>query len=389
MKVWNAIFNLFAVLIIAIMIIVINKIETTNLKQFEEVRMSYAIDYATEAAFRSCISTDTVGTDYIESGLEEVRVNPTLVLDTFCNVLCMSYDLSRGDENFNLIKQSIATSVLCGIDGYYVLEPVEVDTDPYDVVLGGEYDLKWGIKRPYLLRTDEDRLFALNIVNEQTIEYNMDRTAAPPEIDPSGNVLINDDAPALVFRTEYDEGGVGAESVDDLNPGSASYGPTGITEEMKLQAVSEMITEDINIAINKRNLNTTGTKTNSFYMPASNSLTAINQIKSPTLIVLFQDSEFLNGYHLDAVSVGGNRVRVRTHVIGFTIPSSEDPTEEYYCFAGQQLGEDKYGETKPAIQIIARFDTMHEAAEAGFSPHFYFLNEPIFKEDKNTVTILH
>ena len=90
-----------------------------------------------------------------------------------------------------------------------------------------------------------------------------------------------------------------------------------------------------------------------------------------------------------SVSVGGNRVRVRTHVIGFTIPSSEDPTEEYYCFAGQQLGEDKYGETKPAIQIIARFDTMHEAAEAGFSPHFYFLNEPIFKEDKNTVTILH
>lgn len=389
MKVWNAIFNLFAVLIIAMMIIVINKIEATNLKQFEEVRMSYAIDYATEAAFRSCISTDTVGTDYIESGLEEVRVNPTLALDTFCNVLCMSYDLSRGDENFNLIKQSIATSVLCGIDGYYVLEPIEIDTDPYDVVLGGEYDLKWGIKRPYLLRTDENRLFALNIVNEQTIEYNMDRTAAPPEIDPNGNALINDDAPALIFRTKYDEGGAGAESVDDLNPGSASYGPTGITEEMKLQAVSEMITEDINIAINKRNLNTTGTKTNSFYMPASNSLTAINQIKSPTLIVLFQDSEFLNGYHLDAVSVGGNRVRVRTQVIGFTIPDSEDPTEEYYCFAGQQLGKDKYGETKPAIQIIARFDTMHEAAEAGFSPHFYFLNEPIFKEDKNTVTILH
>lgn len=371
------------------MIVVINKIEATNLKQFEEVRMSYAIDYATEAAFRSCISTDTVGTDYIESGLEEVRVNPSMVLDTFCNILCLSYDLSRGEENFDLIKQSIATSVLCGIDGYYILENVEVDTDPYDSMLGGEYDLKWGIKQPYLLTTDENRLFALNIVNEQTIEYNMDRTPAPSKTDPSGNVLPNEDTPALIFRNSYDEGGLGAECVEEVNPNSPSYGPTGITEEMKLRAVSESITSGMNIAINKRNLNTTGDKTSSFYMPASSSLTAINQIKSPTLIVVFQDSEFLNGYNLDAVSVGGNRVRVRTHVIGFTIPNSEDPTEKYYCFAGQQLGKDKYGNTKPTINIVARFDTMHEAAVAGYSPHFYFLNEPVFKEDKNTVTILH
>ena len=89
MKVWSSIFNLIAVLIIAIMLIVVNKISDTNARQFEEIRLSYAVDYAVEAAFRSAIATDTIGTDYVEGGLEEVKLNPTLILDTFDNILCL------------------------------------------------------------------------------------------------------------------------------------------------------------------------------------------------------------------------------------------------------------------------------------------------------------
>ena len=68
MKVWSAIFNLIAVVIIAIMLLVINNIDEVNHRQFEEIRLSYAIDYAVEAAFRAAVDTDSIGTDYSNGG---------------------------------------------------------------------------------------------------------------------------------------------------------------------------------------------------------------------------------------------------------------------------------------------------------------------------------
>lgn len=351
MKVWSSIFNLIAVLIIAVMLMVVNKIEDTNARQFEEIRLSYAVDYAVEAAFRSSIATDTIGTDYVQGGLEEVKLNPTLVLDTFYNLMCLSYDLSTSEENFAKLEQSIATSVLCAIDGYYVLENMEVDKNPYDVVVGGEYALQWGIKRPYLVYSEDgNRLFAVNLVNEKSIEYIKEVDQKP--LKPTDAV----GAP-LLYRYTY-----ASNTGEDVGKGE-----TGLTKDSVKQSISKLLTEDINFAIHSRNINTTGTQISSFYMPASSSLTAINNIKSPTLIVIFEDSSFLNGYKMDVVSVGGTRVKVKSNVIGFRETGSDDL---YYCYAGQQLGE-------KGITIVKRFNSLHDAAMEGYKPHFVFLNKPL------------
>lgn len=357
MKVWSAIFNIIAVIIIAMIIIVINKIDATNQRQFEEIRLSYAVDYAVEASFRASIATDSIGTDYVAGGLEEVKLNPTLVLDTFYNVLSLSYDKSMSEDNFEKIKQSIVTGVMCAVDGYYILEEVEVDNNPYDVIIGGEYDLRWGVKRPYLVYNEiGDRLFAANLVNQKTIEY----------IPKEKQILVKptDDLPSsLIYRATYN-----SDTGDDIGKGT-----TGLTSEIVKHSISKLITEDINYAIHIRNLNTTNKKINSFYLPTSESMTAINELKSPSIILLFQDSSFLNGYNLDVTSVGGTRVKTKSNVIGFTIAGS---SELYYCYAGQQLGKDKEGNQKRSINIVARFDTLHEAALAGYKPHFDFLSYP-------------
>ena len=347
MKVWSAIFNLIAVVIIAIMLLVINNIDEVNRRQFEEIRLSYAIDYAVEAAFRAAVDTDSIGTDYSNGGLEEVKVNPTMILSTFYNVLAKSYDITLNDDMLAKMEQSIATGVLCAVDGYYVLETVEKDSNPYDYNIGGEYGLIWGVKRPYIVYADNgNRLFTTNIVNQKWAEY------IPP--------ARQEENAAIITGKDYTDARLGGV----------------LTEERVKQSISKLITEDINFSINERNIALTETKINSFYIPSSSSLTAVNNIKSPTLIIIFQDSTFLNGYDMDVVSIGGARVRVRAQVLGFTIVG--DPSgEKYYCYAGQQLGEYfKTGERKPEINIVERLSNMHQAAKKGYSPHLMFLQEP-------------
>ena len=339
MKVWSAIFNMIAIIIIAIMLIVFYKIEDTNARQFEEARLAQAIDYAVEGAFRAAVATDSISTDYTNGGLEEVQLNPSQIMDTFYNLVCLNYDMVNSVENKGRIENSVATAVLCCIDGYYILESTEIDSNPMDVIIGGEYKLKWGYKRPYLVYSQNNtRLFTANLVNEKTLEYQVGQT--------------------YLSRQSFDS----SKGEDQGLP------HTGLTREIVDNAISKLITEDINYAIHTRNINSTNNKMRSFYLPSGDTMTAINQIKSPSLIIIFQDSSFLNGYDIDISSVGGARVKVKSSVVGFTV--SGDSTK-YYCYAGQQLEE-------TGVTVVERFDSLHEAAMAGFHPHIDWLRKPSF-----------
>ena len=249
-----------------------------------------------------------------------------------------------------------ATSVLCAIDGYYVLETTEVDSNPYDAVIGGEFELQWGVKRPYIAYSENgERLFAVNLVNEKSIEYIKEAEQLPATPDDSVGE-------PLIYRKTY-----ASNTGDDVGKS-----PTGLTKESVKQAISKLITEDINFAIHSRNIANMNKQMKSFYMPASSSLTAINELKSPTLIVFFQDSSFLNGYNMDVTSVGGTRVKVKSKVIGFKMGNIY-----YYFYAEQLLGEPGYTDIDDKDKEL--FNSLHEAAMAGYKPHFVFLNKPLNK----------
>ena len=231
MKVWSAIFNLIAVFVIALMILAIQKMDAVNDRTFEEVRLSYAIDYAVEAAFRATISTDTIGTDYANEGMKEVQLNPAMALPTFYNILALSYDMSLSEAVKAKMEQSIATGFICAVDGYYILEPIEVDTNPYDHEIGGEYRLAFGMKRPYIVYADDPglgangkRLYAINLVNEKNVEYIPEK-------------FVNTDEANTEPLFERDE-----------------YAGTLLTKELVKASISKWLTEDITIAINARNM---------------------------------------------------------------------------------------------------------------------------------------
>lgn len=373
MKVWNALFNFIGVLIVAFMIMVINNLEEVNQMNFEEVRLAQAVDYANEGAFRIVVESDSIGTDYTDGGLEEIKINPSGVVDAFSNIMCLSYDMALSEENIDMISQSIVTGVMCAVDGYYILEEFEIDNDPTDAIIGGEFELRWGVKRPYIVYSEgfndgEQRMFAVNLVNEKSIEY-------LPESEQARYAEPFTLGEALVYRMTYaaDEG----EDLDENKGPVGFYDNTLPSLEADKQAwaysrseIGKLLTKDISIAVNARNIRSTGRKVKQFYMPSAESFTGISHIKSPTLILIFQDSKFLNGYSLDAVSVGGHRVKVASKVIGFT-----QNNEDYYCFAGQQLKKD--GVTKEdGVEGERLFKNIHEAAKAGYKPHMAFLKKP-------------
>ena len=381
MKVWNALFNFIGVLIVAFMIMVINNLEEVNQMNFEEVRLAQAVDYANEGAFRIVVESDSIGTDYTDGGLEEIKINPSGVVDAFSNIMCLSYDMSLSEENIDMISQSIVTGVMCAVDGYYILEEFEIDNDPTDSVIGGEFELRWGVKRPYIVYSEgfndgEQRMFAVNLVNEKSIEY-------LPESEQARYAEPFTLGEALVYRMTYD-GALREKKGEDWDEGK---GPVGFYDNTlsydeadekawaySRSEIGKLLTNDIAIAVNARNIRSRGNEVKQFYMPSTESFTGISHIKSPTLILIFQDSKFLNGYSLDAVSVGGHRVKVASKVIGFT-QTINGKSENYYCFAGQQLKKD--GVTKEdGVGDERLFKNIHEAAKAGYKPHMAFLKKP-------------
>lgn len=337
MKVWSVIFNIIAVVLILLMLTVFNQMLTTNERQFEQIRLSYAVDYAVDAALSAGVHAGSNRVD-AAAGLDAIQVNMNNLLPTFDNLMALSYDMSLDDDSFISIEQSIATGILCTTNGYYVLEQYEVDRTPYDINIGGEYELLWGLKRPYLCYTDDGRLFSLNLINEQNTEF------LSEEIEEYG----------VQTRLQHNDSFVG----------------TPLTNDIKKQAISKLLTDDINIAINNRNKENINKNMNFFYMPSSDSLSAINDIESPTLLLVLQDSTLINGMDIDSVSIAGARVRAQRVVIGFTLTGDDTL---YYCYGGQQIvGADRIeGQT---VTVLESFPSIQKAAEAGYHPHFSLLS---------------
>ncbi len=362
----------------------------TNAKQFEEDRLSIAVDYAVEAAFFAAISTDSIGTDYSEGGLETVNINPTNSMPTFAQIMCLNYDMSGSTENLEAVMNSVATAAMFAVDGYYILEPYQVDTyfgdttDP-DPVIGYEYDLLWGVKRPYLVYTEGGtRLFATNLVNETSIEV---YSGVSDSTGIGSYKIITDPYDAdvgnvLTYWSAYSGTSTDSEgSISDGQVDGVAY-DTGLTLALKKEAIAEAVMYDLNYAISLRNYIETGNESEyilannemgAFYLPAADTVTGVNDIVSPTLMVFFQNATFLTGYDLDVSSVGGTRVRVKNYVVSFT--KNNGSSLEYYCYANQLLGEAEEG------NITATYNSLQEAAAVGCHPHVVYLEKSLTKSE--------
>ena len=352
MKIWSGLFNVFAVILIAIMLVVFNNIFQVNERQFEEIKLQYASDYAAMSAFRLGLDqAQSQNTNYTD--LSTITISPEDINENYRSILEMSYNQTSNEYTNGLIEDSIVTAVICEPWGYRILETVEYDYDPYDTVIGGEYKNQWSYLRPYIVYSNGgSRLFAANICNQTTKEYapqDYDERATDPET--GGHIPTT---PLLIERTTYED--------------------TGLKEADVRVAIAQLLTEDLNNEVAKRVYSSAYGPIDSIYIPVSESLNAINSIKSTTLLLVIQHATIIKGkVSSTSYTLSGVTATPKTQVIGFDYNGMK-----YYCYAGQQVDP----KTKillnegDGVKIEKTYETIEEAAKDGYYPHYLFLRNP-------------
>lgn len=326
MKTWSPIVALLGVLVLFFLLIVFYKTDTMMERDFENIRLRYAVDYASAAAFQSTLEAEDIGLDYTD--LDSVTINPTTCLDTFKSLMCLSYGMSMSAENFALLENYIPTAVLATNDGYYIASMQEIDTTPMDTTKGGEYKLTWSLKKPYAIERG-NTLYATNLANESWTSV---------EDSSSGGVVIQ--------QGDTYEGGIDAKEI--------------------IKAVNHKISGDISYIVRERNKvsNKIGLD-NLFFSPSEVTQSGINAITKPTLLIMMQGVDFAGSQQLSTVSVGGFKTIHKSVVLGFT----DVDGIKYYCYEHQATPE----QLDNAEDF---FNSVEEASQAGYYPHYINLSKP-------------
>ena len=333
------IYNFFAVLFLFFMLVTLHNDIKANERLFQSLRLSAAVDYATEGAFLMSLETGDLGLSYQD--MRNVIINPDNTLETFKYILALSYDMGISRETIRMLDNYITSAVLAVNDGYYIAELVEDDKENHDGS-GGIYVLKWGLKKPYVIRYNgsgqEDpnghRYVAYSLVSENWVY-----------MEQSGNTLIQDSGDRFIQL----------------------IGKRGIfpSRERILAKANELISNDINFVIQERNKIYDRIGNRDFvYLPSSVTSSGINEVSRPSLLVTLAGVDFAGPEKLEAHSVGGFTIADKVRVIAF-----RENGQKYYAYEGQIP-------PNAPIVIDRFFNTIDEAALQGYHPHVRYLANP-------------
>lgn len=345
MKTWAILYNFFAVLILSFMCLVLYRDLNENSRQLEEIRLKYAVDYATEASFMSALEGSNLGITYKD--LQSIRAVPENTLPIFKALLLSSYDMGFSSENFEAMDNYISGAVLAVADGYYIASP-NVDNNS---------KLTWGLKKPYTVRYSNSLYVAYNLSNQKWVlaqtannEQRVVRGESWQELR-DGRSKDNVAIPALETTT-----------TDDF------------MKEKVITTINKRISDDLNFNFKERKKYFTdidGVRTEDYqydgkiadfvYLPSGKSVTGVNSITKPSILITLSDVDFTGVRDLDMRSVGGLTVSKKRRVVGFV-----ESGKKYYCYEGQLAN---------TTIVDSFFNTLDEAAKEGYNPQLNYLEK--------------
>lgn len=344
MRTWSVIYNMFGALILLFMVAILHNDIRANEKQFAEIRLQHVMDYATEAAFLSVLEGGNLGISYQD--LQNLKVNPSNVLDAFKEVVALSYNIAITPDNMNMLDQYISTAVLAVSDGYYIASIEEVDTGKLAPIRGGEYQLRWGLKKPYAIGyTSNIPSDVANATPDKFVAYNLstEQWVLAREVGSTLDLSRGEKYSELMSRYYI------APNKKDI-----------------LARINRMITNDINLNIQKRNeAYAKGDAVDFVYLPSQTTLSGVNAITKPAVFITLSGVDFAGTAKLESKSVGGFTVGKKRRVLAFTKAGVK-----YYAYESQIPTYD--------LGLVEEFyNTVDEAAEAGYLPHVDYLKNPL------------
>lgn len=283
-----------------------------DIQEFEQLKLSFAVDYASDAAICELLNSKDLSMDYSETNY--LSADPNLALETFIDVFSANYGLNFDETNEDHIKMNfIPAFVVAMYDGYYIATPTLISNTnnyPENELSDGDWDLKFGPKLPYKYEYNGST-YALNMGGEYALKLN-------------NNMLSKHKG---------------------LPPGISS------TED-NLGEISRIISSNISYTINK--LNETNTRwANTFYIPRDlTTYTGVNCIEGPSVLALVQNVDLATSRPISAFSVAGSKIQKARMVAGYTRDGIK-----YYCYADK---------LPSSINAENLYPTIKEAARAGY-----------------------
>jgi hypothetical protein len=278
--------------------------------EFEQLRLAYQIDYATDAGTVAMLQTSDLGLDYAKN--KYISVNPDLALDTFLTVFCFGYDMIPNTENKNLVKQYIPVAAVATFDGYYIAtQRLVKNATPYPegAVNDGDWDLTFAMKMPYTYINGTSQF-------------------------------------ALTMGMDY------AWQMSGPNLSKFNGIPPGLDKVNAWHIVNKSVSDDMAFTIsefNKANPNWE----HQFYIPDRlSAVSGANPIQGPSFLVLVQGLDFTTPRKISGFSISGSRIDNARMVAAYTRNATR-----YYSYVDKMPG---------GVMLENLYSTVKEAALAGY-----------------------
>ena len=287
------------------------KYSVNEQNELQQLIMSYAIDYSSDAAMQEALRADDLEMDYTEDGY--IIIDPEAALDTFVDMFCFNYGIGINSEaRKHVLQNFIPVACVACYDGYYIAgyKPVKNDYNyPENSLSNSAWDVAFGPKLPY------------TYVN--------------------GGISY-----ALNMSMDY------AYAIDGMNITKHVGLPPGLlNEDAGIARINQILTDEIAYAVNSANEINANWK-HSFFIPSQlSTLNGVNPITGPSLIVLVQNVDLAAARPISGFSISGSRVAKARMVVGYRRNGIK-----YYCYADRA----------PTSNIEDLFMDVREAAKAGY-----------------------
>jgi hypothetical protein len=284
-----------------------------DILEFERLKLSYAVDYATDAAILNLLASQNLDMDYTDKGY--ISADPDLALDAFVDVFLFNYGAAIDKINRDHVKMNfMPVFVVAMFDGYYMGTPSIVSNGnnyPDGSINDADWALQFSPKLPYTY-VSGGASYALNMGGDYAFRMN-------------GNVL------------------------------SKEFGlPPGLTSKEDIRReITRIMSADISYQIDKAN-EINPNWSNTFYIPGDlTTLSNVNPLDGPSVLAIVQNVDFATSKKIGAFSVGGAKIQATRMLAGYTRTGIK-----YYCFTDR---------LPASVTVENIYSTMEEAARDGYS----------------------
>ncbi len=297
---------------IAGLIVAFSSYIKNDIQEFEQLKLSYAIDYASDAAIQALLDSKDLAMDYLDQDF--MTLDPNLALDMFIDVFLYNYGLSIDETNRSHVKLNfIPAFTVATFDGYYLATPRLIKNDnnyPEEAIKNGDWDLVFSPKIPYIYEAG-GACYALNMDGSYALKM-------------TGAILSKHNG---------------------LPPNMTTQ------DDVRIE-INKIISTDIAYTIDKLN-ETNPNWANSFYIPGTlTTYSGVNPIEGPSVLTLVQNVDLTTSEPIAAFSVAGSKLHKANMVAGYTKAGVKT-----YCYANK---------IDPTFVIENLFSNVREAALAGY-----------------------